>query len=114
MVDPAHAYLLGSPLGNGRCISRAIDEKIDALKRMGEKFVGLSAHDAFIFLQHSFAISRLQYLLHTAPCCQLQALGEYDNTLQSILGEVTNTAAMSDDRAWKQASLPVKLGGLGL
>ena len=25
-----------------------------------------------------------------------------------------NTAVVSDDRAWKQASLPVKLGGLGV
>ena len=32
----------------------------------------------------------------------------------SILGEVTNTAVVSDDRAWKQASLPMKLGGLGV
>ena len=39
---------------------------------------------------------------------------EYDNTLWSIMGEVTNTAVVSDDRAWKQASLPVKLGGLGV
>ena len=61
-----------------------------------------------------FAIPRLQYLLCTAPCYQSQALGEYDNTLRSILGEVKNTAVVSDNRAWKQASLPVKLGGLGV
>ena len=39
---------------------------------------------------------------------------EYDNTLRLILSEVTNTAVASDDRAWMQASLPVKLGGLGV
>ena len=53
-------------------------------------------------------------MLCTAPCYKSQALGEYDSTLRSILGEVTNTAVVSDDRAWKQASLPVKLGGLGV
>ena len=41
-------------------------------------------------------------------------LMEYDNTLRLILSEVTNTAVASDDRAWTQASLPVKLGGLGV
>ena len=41
-------------------------------------------------------------------------LTEYDNTLCSILSEVTNTALVSDDRAWRQAALPVKLGGLGV
>ena len=30
------------------------------------------------------------------------------------MGEVTNTAVVSDDRAWKQASLQEKLGGLGV
>ena len=30
------------------------------------------------------------------------------------MGEVTNTAVESDDRAWMQATLPVKLGGLGV
>ena len=44
-VQPAYATLLGSPLGDGSCISRAIAEKIDALKRVGEKFEVLSAHD---------------------------------------------------------------------
>ena len=37
-----------SPLGDTRCISRAIIEKIDALKRVGEKFMDLSAHDALL------------------------------------------------------------------
>ena len=45
-VEPTYATLLGSPLGDGSCISRAIAEKIDALKRVGEKFEVLSAHDA--------------------------------------------------------------------
>ena len=101
IVYPAHASLSGSPLGNGRRISRAIDEKIAALKRMGERLVTLSAHDVFILLRHSFSIPRLQYLLRTAPCYQSQALGEYDNTLRSILGDVTNTctAVVSDDKA---------------
>ena len=39
---------------------------------------------------------------------------EYDNTLCLILSEVTNTVVESDNRAWTQASLRVKLGGLGV
>ena len=30
------------------------------------------------------------------------------------MGEMTNSTVMSDDRAWTQATLPVKLGGLGV
>ena len=73
-VEPAYATLLGSPLGDGSCISRAIAEKIDALKRVGEKFEVLSAHDALCLLRNSFSIPKLQYLLRTAPCFKSEML----------------------------------------
>ena len=37
---------------------------------------------------------------------------DYNDTLQSTTGEVTHTAVTTDDRAWKQATLLVKLAGL--
>ena len=114
VVDPAHATFLGSPLGDGESVSRAICEKTEALKRVSEKFVALSAHDALILLRNSFAIPKLQYLLRTAPCFQSESLVEFDNALRSIMSEVTNTAMVSNDRAWIQATLPVKMGGLGV
>ena len=49
-VDPTYATFLGCPLGDGRCISKAIGEKAAVLKRVGERFVALLAHDAFILL----------------------------------------------------------------
>ena len=52
VVDPAHATFLGSPLGDGESVSRAICEKTEALKRVSEKFVTLSAHDALILLRN--------------------------------------------------------------
>ena len=50
--------------------------------------------------------------INIALCYQSAALMEYNNTLRSILGEVTNMAVVSDVMTRKQASLPVKLGGL--
>ena len=50
VVDSAYATLLGSRLGGGKCVAKAIREKTAALKRVGEKIVALSAHDAFILL----------------------------------------------------------------
>ena len=35
VVDSAHATLLGSPLGDGRCVAKAIGEKTAPLKRVG-------------------------------------------------------------------------------
>ena len=34
-MDPAYATLLGSPLSDGRCISKTIGEKTAALRRVG-------------------------------------------------------------------------------
>ena len=34
--------------------------------------------------------------------------------LRSILSSVTNCPLVQDEKAWLQASLPVKLGGLGI
>ena len=45
---------------------------------------------------------------HTIRCTILMSVPG------SILGEVTNPAVVSDDRAWSQVTLPVKLEGLGV
>ena len=39
---------------------------------------------------------------------------EYDTTLRGNLCEVSNTPVVSDESGWSQASLPVKLGDLGV
>jgi len=73
-----------------------------------------SADDALTLLRHSFAIPKLHYLLRTAPCFFSEQLEEYDSTLCSIMSEVTNTPLLQDDKAWAQATLPIRVGGLGV
>lgn len=113
-VDPEKACLLGSPLGDVASIDAALEEKIEALSTMGARFPHLSSHDSLILLRHSFSIPKLRYLLRTAPCFLSSRLEEYDSTLCSILSSVTNTPLLQNDRAWAQATLPVKFGGLGV
>ena len=114
VVDPANATLLGSPLGNLNCISDAITEKIQTLRRVGKRLEFLSAHDALLLLIHSFSMPKLMYLLRTAPCFKSPSLAEYDAVLCSILSKVTNTPLEPNNPYWSQASLPVKSGGLGV
>ena len=114
VVDPANAYLLGSPIGDLGSISTSLDENTKALSIMGEHFVHFSAHDSLVLLQHSFAIPKLHYLLRTTPCFLSGHLEEYDSVLRSILSSVTNCPLVQDEKAWLQASLPVKLGCLGI
>ena len=87
---------------------------IQALKVMGARFQHLSVHDSLILLRHSFSIPQLQYLLRTAPCFLSERLEAYDDTLQPVVSSVTNTLLHKEDHAWLQATLLVKLGGLGV
>ena len=113
-VEPSNAKLLGSPLGDNAGVSNALSEKVEALKRLGERLRLLSVHDSLILLRNSFALPKLQYLLRTAPCFKSSYLRTYDDCLCEILSSVTNTPLGSNSAAWLQATLPVKLGGLGI
>ena len=50
VVDPVHATLLGSTLGDGKFVANAIGENTATLKGVGEKIVVLPVHDALILL----------------------------------------------------------------
>ena len=113
-VDPDNAFLLGSPLGSVPSIDTALEEKIQALSVMGSRFPHLSSHDSLTLLRHSSSIPKLRYLLRTAPCFLSDRLEKYDAILRSILSAVTNSPLDQNDRAWTQATLPVKSGGLGV
>ena len=73
-----------------------------------------SAHDSLVLLQHSFAFQNIHYLLRTTPCFLSGHLEEYDSVLCFILNSVTNCPWSRMRRLGVQASLSVKLGGLGI
>ena len=114
VVDPSSASLLGVPLGSLDSISKVIMDKVNSLKIMGERLHHISAHDALILLRNSFAIPKLLYTLRTAPCFHSPALKAYDEELKSIVSNITNIHFSNDDPAWFQATLPVRMGGLGI
>ena len=105
--------LLGSPIGDVSSIS-SLNEKIQLLKKMGERLQHLTTHDAILVLRHSFAIPKLLYCLRTSPCFLSPSLQSYDDLLKSIVSTITNTHFSEDDPAWTQATLPVKFGRLGI
>ena len=114
IVDPAKATLLGSPVGDVSSISDILMSKTDMLRRMGDRLQLLPAHDAILLLKHCFALPKLLYNLRTAPCFLSPVLQEYDGLLKSSLSGITNIHFGEDDPAWTQATLPVKMGGLGV
>ena len=113
-VEISDAFLLGSPIGDLSSVTDAVVKKTALLSRLGDRLNLLNCHDALVLLRYSLAIPKFLYSLRSAPCFAVPALFEYDNVLCSILSRVSNCDLSAHDSAWLQASLPVKLGGLGI
>ena len=113
VVASSDACLLGSPIEDIESVSSSIAENIRLLGVMGERLQHRNAHIAILLLRHSFAIPKLLYTLQTSPCFLSSNLALYDDRLRSIVGVITNIDFELNTRAWTQASLLVKYGGLG-
>ena len=114
VIDPSRATLLGSPIGGSSSISAVLESKSKMLRRMSDRLQFLPTHDAYLLLRHCFALPKLLYVLRSAPCFTSPLLLEYDNILRLTASAIINIHFVDGDPAWTQATLPVKLGGLGI
>ena len=105
------ACLLGAPLFKDG-VDQALTKKCDELKAMTRRLLLLPAHDSLYLLRNALAIPKLLYILRTAPCFSSVKLIEYDETLRISLQSILNVAL--DETCWRQASLPIWAGGLGM
>jgi hypothetical protein len=106
------AILLGAPLTENS-IKKMLNMKTEQFKDFSAKLSKLSSHSAFFLLRASISTPRLVYFLRCAPSFKEDDLLQYyDDALRKVLETILNTT-LSDD-AWKQSSLPVKMGGLGI
>ena len=72
----------------------------------------LDAHEALFLLRNCFAIPMLTYVLRAAASFTSPVLEQYDLEIQNTLKKILNVQLTT--RLWKQCSLPVKFGGLGI
>ena len=72
----------------------------------------LHSHDALCLLRNAFSLSKVLYVLGTAPYFRSSLLAVFDNLQRSLLESICNINL--SDSAWTQASLPTNLGGLGI
>src|SRR6218665_2559950 len=73
--------------------------------------VGLQAQSAMILLRSCFGAAKLTFVLRRALCWDDPLLQKMDNQLRSGLEKILNVEL--DDVHWKQATLPIRDGGLG-
>ncbi|HSN23573.1 MAG TPA: hypothetical protein VLS45_05310, partial [Methylomicrobium sp.] len=104
--------LLGAPLSAGQHLDSVVEEKRQELRLLTRRLELMPSHDSLYLLQHVLMAPRLMYLLRTSPCTDSPVLPLYDDVIKESL-LVTTNVDLDDDR-WRQASLPVSWGGLGV
>ena len=108
-VDVTNLTLLGAPLGK-RAMSSVLGKKISELSSMGDRLSWISSHHALFILKNCFTLPKLLYILRTSPCFAHPLLQSFDDLKIYLLKSLLNIRL--DDCASKQASLPVRFGGI--
>src|SRR5664279_804557 len=72
----------------------------------------LNALEALFLLKNCFSIPKLLYSLRCAACYRSTILLEYDDVIRQTLKVILNVDL--SDVIWKQATLPMSSGGLGV
>ena len=104
--------LLGSPL-TSTAILPQFQHKLSIFKAMAEKLSLLDRHPAYFLLKNCFSMPKLMYLLRSSPTLQHpDLLADFDDCLMSCASDICNVSF--DDIGRIQATLPIRLGGIGL
>jgi len=82
------------------------------LSGAADKLCLVGCQNALILLHTSFSEPRVQHLLHCSPSVDALGPQEFNNLLRTALTCITNNSLSNSQ--WLQASLPIKLGGLGI
>ena len=105
--------LLSASFGFSSAIASSIVEKPSKLQTMCSHLKFMGAHQRFTLIKNCLMIPKVLYILRVFPCfdsvCELTVL-EY--LCQIILSRTLDLKF--NEAHWSQASLPVKVGGLGI
>ena len=110
----SNATLLGAPFVPGSAMDSALGKKLDELKRASDRLQLISAHDALVLLRASCSAPKLTHVMRSSPCAGHTLLSDIDNSLRLTLIIIVITNVNITDEQWRQASFPVKAGGIGV
>ena len=112
VVNKESAQILGSPL-LPNAINVSLASKVSNLCSMSKKLETIDSHPALFLLRNCFAMPKLLFTVRSALCyTQTEHLASFDLQTRSCVEAICNVKM--DDTGWRQATLPVKFGGLGL
>lgn len=112
LLESNEVVLLGAPLLKESSM-KAMSVCVEKTKLMFSRLRQMGAHRALFLLKSSLGASRLTHILRSGSISEDNIwLADYDNLLIEELRSILNIDLT--DRMWKQASLPVAHGGLGI
>ena len=112
ITDSEDLTLLGSPIGNN-ALGASMQEKLSSSVVLCQRLKFLHRHDAFFLLKNCLFMPKLLYIFRTSAIFNDHAvLKTLEALWRAALEEVCNVS-LSDTR-WCQATLPCRLGGLGI
>ena len=104
--------LLGSPIGDN-ALGSVMADKLASTTKFCHRVELLHRHDAFFLLKNCLFMPKLLYMFRTAPTFNNSCLlDSFEQQLRVALETVCNVN-FSESR-WSQATLPCRLGGLGI
>jgi len=111
-IPCSEAILLGAAVGDETAVDKVFSSKLAVFRLLTSRLTSLNAHDALFLLKDCFSIPKLLYSLRCASCFKSKILSEYDDVMQLTFKVVLNVDL--SDTIWKQVTLPVSSGGLGV
>jgi ubiquitin carboxyl-terminal hydrolase 44/49 len=114
-VDNAGVKLLGAPIGSKEFTTDFVKKKLKALDDVCKLLREVdNAQVEFGLFRGCLSYNKINHLLRTCPPGLLQeALVKFDDHFQNMIAEILRVPCLTEDQ-WEQASLPVKLAGLGV
>jgi hypothetical protein len=114
-VDNAGVKLLGAPIGTKDFTTDFVRKKLKALDDVSKLLREVdNAQVEFGLFRGCLSYNKINHLLRTCPPELLDvALEKFDDHFQNMVAEILRVSCLSEDQ-WEQASLPVKLAGLGV
>ena len=112
IIDKSSLCLLGSPVLE-ESFSDFIENKIQNFNDISERLFKINIHSAITILRYCCFGPKLTYILRASHLWKhINLLDQIDKIIRHTLSSILNVSL--DDKAWSQATLPIRMGGLGV
>ena len=106
--------MLGAPFGSQDFVRGELKSKVEKIRKIVELLPSIQdPHTQFVLLRSCQSLPKLSFILRTTDTSPFNdILQEFDRLVRGALSSILGAALT--DLQWRQASLPVSMGGLGL